>query len=127
MAKVKKITVAIVTTIALLTSAFGITASANTLMNSSAQAAFYWGRGYAQMTNKSTTQRYCMVYVNVYTTTTGEYITQGTNEGPRGLDGSVYVTLNGYSDYNYYFVCNGSIRCANVVQSPEDWRITKYI
>lgn len=125
MTMIKKIVAAMLATMALATSVVGITASAENLTNSAAQATFSWGKGYAKMTNNSATQRYCSAYVNVYNNTTGAYITQGRDEGVRGLDGSAYASVNGYSNGGYNFVCNGAIRSSNVVQSPVDWSLTK--
>lgn len=120
MTKIKKIIAAMLATMALATSAVGVTSNAFYEPSPDNTAALQYDAGYAKLINNSTTSRFGGSSVAVYDISLN-YITQNSNEGLLGYNGSVTARVSGYNSVGHIFRCAGAIHAGNLVQTPTAW------
>ena len=110
MKKIRRIITAALA-VAALTASVSVTANAVTPRNqvTNGICAFEWSAGKAKVTNITTIKRTAYASVTVFDDVTGDQVAYDFDTNGISYNGSVSVSVSGYSSSNYNFKCSGGI------------------
>lgn len=127
MNKIRKIVLSLFMAMILVLNIANISINADTIYDEAANVKLTFGDGYISLTNMSTTPRMVSVSTAIYNKSTGQYVTNISDEQLLGYYQTISLVLSGYPLNSYSYTFRVNIYRGNTIHSPICWTMTKEI